>query len=196
MAPLFENLPGCILAAGSSRRMGARNKLLIPIGGRPLVCRVIQAYLEAGASELVVVLGHEADLLREALRAYPLTFVEQTRPLDGMSRSIAAGMKALSATASKGFFISPADLPDLSSASIRQLAQVFRANGMERVVRPFHGGIPGHPVFFPRAWADRLCGLSGDAGARTLLDEAEVLAVAVDAPGVVRDLDHVTDFSE
>lgn len=196
MKPTFENLPGIILAAGSSRRMGTRNKLLIPIAGRPLVCHVIQAYLEAGAHELVVVLGHEADLVREALRAYPLTFVEHTMHLEGMGSSIAAGMDALAATSSEGFFISPADLPYLSPALIRQVAQVFLANRMERVVRPFHEGITGHPVFFPRSWADRLCGLKGDAGARALLEEAEVLAVGVDGPGVVRDIDQYNDFRE
>src|SRR6516162_7098517 len=64
-----------LLAAGLSRRMAGRNKLLIEILGEPLVRRSAKVYLAAGA-DVYVVLGHEGDLVREALAGLPLSFVE------------------------------------------------------------------------------------------------------------------------
>jgi molybdenum cofactor cytidylyltransferase len=72
-APL--KVAAVLLAAGLSSRMGGRNKLLIEIGGEPLVRRSARTYLAAGA-DVHVVLGHEAGAVRVALAGLPLTFVE------------------------------------------------------------------------------------------------------------------------
>jgi bifunctional N-acetylglucosamine-1-phosphate-uridyltransferase/glucosamine-1-phosphate-acetyltransferase GlmU-like protein len=46
-------------------------KVVHPVGGRPMVCAVVDACLEAGCGRVVVVVGYKQELVREALAAYP-----------------------------------------------------------------------------------------------------------------------------
>ena len=61
-----------ILAAGMGKRMKSDlPKVLHPIGGRPMVCAVIDACREAGCRRIVLVIGHRQELVREAIaKAY------------------------------------------------------------------------------------------------------------------------------
>ncbi len=68
-------IAGILLAAGSATRMG-QNKLLLELGGEPLVRRAARTALEAGLAPLLVVVGHEAERVREALAGLPCRFVE------------------------------------------------------------------------------------------------------------------------
>ncbi len=53
-------IAGVVLAAGMSKRMG-RNKLLLPLGGRPLLAHALAAMGESEVDEVVCVLGYEAE---------------------------------------------------------------------------------------------------------------------------------------
>lgn len=61
-----------ILAAGVGKRLGASYgglpKCLIPIGGRPLLLRMLTSLKKEGVSERVVVVGYEKDRVQEAVR--------------------------------------------------------------------------------------------------------------------------------
>ena len=65
-------IAGVVLAAGTSTRMG-RNKLFLELEGKPLVRHVVERASNAGFDPLIVVLGHEADLVQQALEglSYP-----------------------------------------------------------------------------------------------------------------------------
>ena len=56
-----------ILAAGLSRRMGERNKLLLPIGEAPMIRHMVNVYRAATGGRVVVVTGHQADKIDSAL---------------------------------------------------------------------------------------------------------------------------------
>ena len=60
-----------LLAAGASSRMG-RNKMLLPVDGVPMVRRTAERLLAAGVAPLVVVTGHEAERVHEALAGLPV----------------------------------------------------------------------------------------------------------------------------
>ncbi|MFN3482816.1 MAG: NTP transferase domain-containing protein, partial [Rhabdaerophilum calidifontis] len=70
-----ERCAGILLAAGRSTRFGARNKLLAPLDGRPMLAHVAAAAREAGLGPLVVVTGHEAEAVRAALPDAAIRFV-------------------------------------------------------------------------------------------------------------------------
>ncbi|MBT4905482.1 MAG: NTP transferase domain-containing protein, partial [Rhodospirillaceae bacterium] len=55
-----------ILAAGQSRRMGAVNKLLIEVDGKPMMRHAVDAAREAGADPVIVVTGHQPDAVQAA----------------------------------------------------------------------------------------------------------------------------------
>src|SRR5690606_10113258 len=72
-----------ILAAGKGTRMkGELPKVVYPVGGRPMVCAVVDACREAGCGRIVVVVGYRQDLVREALAGQPgVEFAVQDRQL-------------------------------------------------------------------------------------------------------------------
>jgi molybdenum cofactor cytidylyltransferase len=72
----MNGISALLLAAGESRRMGKRNKLLLPVGGEPLLRRSARILLDSPVRQVVVVLGYQAERVRPALDGLALTVVE------------------------------------------------------------------------------------------------------------------------
>lgn len=179
-----------LLAAGSSRRMGGINKLLVPVGGVPLVRRVARVLLGAGLRPVVVVVGAGAEGIRRALQGLPVRLVENARHPEGMGTSVSAGVAALGPEVA-AVAVTVADLPRLRAREVRTVAEALAAS--ERgIAVPVWEGRRGHPVFFALGPYRRfLEGLGGDEGARGILRArpGDVLEVAVSHPGGFDDLD-------
>ena len=83
-----------ILAAGVGRRMGpnARPKCLMPIGGRTLLRRSLEALQAAGVAHVVVVVGYQAPAVAAEARAHAgglrLTLLENPRYREGAILSL------------------------------------------------------------------------------------------------------------
>src|SRR5436853_2219626 len=89
-----------ILAAGSSSRMGAgRHKLLLPLHYRPVLAHVLDATLASQARPFILVLGHQADQVRERIALFithpDLIILDNADYLQGMSTSIRLGIQTL-----------------------------------------------------------------------------------------------------
>lgn len=189
-----------VLAAGLSRRFGTQNKLLIDWEGEPLIRRVVKTALATAGRSLsepkpdersssdrvvIVVTGHEAKDIEEALADLPVIFIRNEHYLEGMGTSIAAGVKAAPADA-PGFLIVPGDMPRLSLITLAALA------GSHLAYASPSSGVPiatcraswgrTAPTFFNAEFRLELERLEGDSGARSLLKalEAEVWDLAVD----------------
>ncbi|MBY0114175.1 MAG: NTP transferase domain-containing protein [Phycisphaerales bacterium] len=64
-----------ILAAGKGTRMKSDlPKVVHPIGGRPMVCAVVDACLAVGCSRIVVIVGYKQEDVRAALKGYDGTY--------------------------------------------------------------------------------------------------------------------------
>lgn len=158
-----------LLAAGSSRRFGEGNKLLVEVAGRPLICWTAAAFAASRASELIVVTGPEPEAVEAALAGLPVRFVHNPDHLAGMGGSVAAGVRALG-TGSTGVLICPGDMPGITTELIDAIIAAFEAGGSQRIVRPLlPDGRPGNPVLWPRRHFPQLAQLRGAAGGRTLL---------------------------
>lgn len=74
MAAMAETRTAIILAAGAGSRLRAVApvKPLVEIGGQPLIWRVLGALRDAGVARAVVVIGYQADAMRQALASAPL----------------------------------------------------------------------------------------------------------------------------
>ncbi len=185
-----------LLAAGGARRMGGPNKLLLPVGGVPLVVRAIRPLLEAGLSPVIVVLGRDADRMAETLEALPVQTVRNPHWEQGMGTSLARGVAALGREAEM-VAVSLGDLFSLRTATVIDLVTAFEATS-RGIVIPVFQGHRGHPVLFDVVrYRDRLLALSGDEGARAVVAGAseDVLEVAVEDPGVCRDLDTPAEYA-
>lgn len=164
-------LTAVVLAAGASRRMQARNKLLLDFRGKPLVAHSVEAVLAAAPGEVVVVLGHEADRVRSVLSAYPVRFVHNNRHTEGMLTSIQAGVAAAAPNA-LGYMICLADLPLLEPTELRTLAEAAIAaiaQDPESIIVPVHGGQRGNPVIFSAAYRPKILAQRGSLGCRGLI---------------------------
>ncbi|MGE5153996.1 MAG: nucleotidyltransferase family protein [Bdellovibrio bacteriovorus] len=180
-----------LLAAGASRRFGA-NKLLADLGGEPLVVRSARNLLAGGVPVLCVV-RDSAGPVAQALEGIPGIAIGACPEAHlGMGRSLAWGVAAT--PAADAWLVALGDMPEVDPGTIRRLLAALRAQAS--LVAPEHRGRRGHPVGFSRRWYADLVALEGDQGARALLsDHPEALwRIAVQDPGVLRDLDHPGDL--
>jgi molybdenum cofactor cytidylyltransferase len=170
-----------VLAAGTSTRMG-RQKLLLPIGGQPLIRRSVEAVLAAGLDDAVVVLGEAAEAVGATLAGLPVRTVVNPHYAEGQSTSLRAGLDALRAETDAAV-VALGDQPLPDPDVIRRLVGVFRATGRPIAV-PVYRNSRGNPVLFAAALFGELRAVSGDQGGRGVIarDPARVAEVPVDAP--------------
>ena len=157
-----------LLAAGLSRRMGDRNKLLIEIGGEPLVRRAAKVYLGAGVA-VHAVLGHEAARVRAALADLPLTFTVNPRYAEGRQTSVRAGIDSLTGVYD-AILVALADQAALISADIVDLLRAFAGYGGNRILVPYCRGERGNPVVFPAGLVAEMRAAGHDAVSRAFID--------------------------
>ena len=89
--PRTGTLVAVVLAAGQGTRMRSRHpKVLHPLVGKPLIQRVLDLIEGAGASHVVVVLGHQADQVRKRLPESIDTVVQEPQLGTGHALQVAA----------------------------------------------------------------------------------------------------------
>jgi molybdenum cofactor cytidylyltransferase len=186
-----------VLAAGLSRRAAPHHKLLLPApdgSGRTVVRATVEALCGARnqLAEILVVTGHEHARIEAALAGLPVRCVFAPEFASGMGHSLAAGVRA-AIPDTPGFLVSPGDLPGLTPALVARVADAAAHAAHQRHIIPTAGGRRGHPVFLGAWLRDALSTLTGDAGARLLLQQpaertrTELLEVGDDA--ILRDVD-------
>lgn len=188
-----------VLAAGASSRMRGRDKLLLPVKGRPLLRHSVDVASGTGAP-VHVALPADSEARRQVLSGSTAALIKVPDADGGMSRSLIQGLKAIAASVSgaeDGIMILPADMPGFSTKVLADLISRFRAEP-DLVWRGSSvDGQPGHPIIFPRALWDELAGISGDEGGRSVLRRHEDLVRLVPLPGqmALLDLDTPEDWA-
>ncbi|MDH3666355.1 MAG: nucleotidyltransferase family protein [Paracoccaceae bacterium] len=195
--PKRPKVSALVLAAGQSRRMGGRDKLMEPVAGRPLLRHVVEAVLASAVEDVAVVLPPDAADRGAALEGSGARIVLNPRAEEGMGRSIAAGMAALGPE-TDAVMVVLADMPDLGPADFDRLIAAFDQEEGRAIVRAVTAaGKPGHPVLFARRFFELLSGLEGDHGARGVVeDHREYLTdVPVTGDAASVDLDTPEDWA-
>lgn len=190
-----------VLAAGASRRFGTP-KQLFPIDGRPMLARVLSCLVSSEVDEVIVVLGHAWErvlpIVREAWQDSrpPVWPVLNPDPDRGMSSSIGRAVGAADPEAA-GLLVALGDLPFIGAEVVNSLVREFRAKS-PAVTLATTGGRAGHPVVFRRDLFPELETLSGDRGARAVVDRHrhEILAVETGTEAILRDIDTREDLEE
>ena len=192
VAPADSNLAGLVLAAGTSSRFDG-NKLLARVDGRPLVEHAARTLVDAGLDPVIIVVGHEADRVRDALSALPVSFVENPEYETGQASSVRAGIEALPAPV-EGVVIALGDMPAVSPASVDKLVAAYE-DGAGTALAAAYEGERGNPVLFDAAHFPALTDVSGDIGGREILQSSpDAALVETGDPGVLRDVDTVDDL--
>ena len=184
-----------VLAAGRSRRMGDINKLIAGIGGVPMIARSVEAALESCADPVLVVTGHEPDRVAAALEDRPVRFVHNPDYASGLSTSLQAGLAAVPEDAA-GAIILLGDMPWVTADTIDRLIAAFDPGRGGAIAVPVYKGRRGNPIVWGRQFFDALQRLTGDVGARHLIDlhANQVAMVDTDDDGVLRDIDCPADI--
>ena len=184
------NVSALVLAAGRSTRMGPVNKLLVPVGGRAMVRAVVEQLEGSSVRPIVVVTGHEAERVGNALAGTEARLVHNPAYREGLSGSIRAGLPALPESADAAI-ICLGDMPLVASRHVDKLVAAFDPDEGREICVPVFEGKRGNPVLFARRFFEEVAAIRGDVGARHLIGEYEehVCEVAMDDRAVLVDVD-------
>ncbi len=187
------SIPGIILAAGKSRRMGV-NKLLLPFRGKPILQHVVDAARKSSLSPLILVLGSKSDAIRSQINSRTVLLVDNQDYSKGYSSSLQAGLRALDTPCVGAMFLL-GDQPLITVDTLEKLTAAFQKEP-QRWIAPSWKGQRGNPVIIPASWFDRIFALEGDTGPRKhLKDPAACLKlVEVEDEGIVFDIDNPEDY--
>jgi CTP:molybdopterin cytidylyltransferase MocA len=185
-----------ILAAGSSSRLGFPKQLLLS-EGTPLVCRAAGAALGSGAWPVVVVVGANAGRIRPALARLPVLLVDNPAWTEGMASSIRSGIAALNqfSRSLDAALVALADQPAFSGESIGKLVAAQHSTGLAIAAALYKGRL-GAPALFLRGHFAALAALTGEDGARALLNADPARVAGVDLPELGFDVDTPEDAAK
>jgi molybdenum cofactor cytidylyltransferase len=113
-----------VLAAGLSSRMGGPHKLLLDVGGEPMLRRVVRSVLGLNPAEVVVVTGYRADDVKASLDGLPVRFVHNPDFADGQPGSVLAGVRALTVFC-HAMIIVLGDQPLLTPPALSRLIEAY-----------------------------------------------------------------------
>jgi molybdenum cofactor cytidylyltransferase len=193
-APVAKIPPGpriaaLLLAAGKSSRMGA-NKMLAEIDGRPMVARTAQRLLASRARPIVAVIGNQADEVDAALGKLPVERVRNPDFADGLSTSLIRGLAELPADI-EGVVVCLGDMPLIAGRDVDRLIAAFSPLEGRAIVVPTRRGQRGNPILWSRQFFAEMQVLTGDQGARRLIEEhADLVAeIEMDSDAILIDID-------
>lgn len=188
----MKDVAAILLAAGRSRRMGAF-KPLLPFGDCTVVECCIGNLRAADIAEIVVVVGHRAEDVRQQLKGVEVHFAVNPDPDSEMSASIALGVEQVSSNA-KALIVALADHPAVPPSVITRLINEWKRGAT--LVQPEYDGRGGHPVLIDLRFQDELLDLDPERGLRALFasHREQVRRVPVASPYVARDMDTWEDY--
>lgn len=184
-----------VLAAGRSSRMGAQ-KALLPLGGEPVIERIIHTIRQSGISAIRVVTGHRREELTPLLQAAGVEPVVNPNFTEGMFSSVKTGLSGLGSEC-PGALVMPVDIPLVRSWTIRELIRQFNSDP-NRILYPVFQGGRGHPPLIPIRRISDILNWQGTGGLRACLAQSEALSVDVPVPdsNILFDMDTPEDYTE
>ena len=191
----MRQVSAILLAAGESRRMGAHNKLTLPVAGVPMLRRSAGILSNSSVHEIVVVIGHEQQTARALLEDLPVGIVHTTDYREGQMSSVYCGMAALSERCD-GVMVCLSDQPLLEAGDIDRLVCTFLNDCATSVLVPTWQGRRGNPIILDYRHRAEILGGARHLGCRRLVENFPhlVTALEMDNDHVVFDLDSPVDY--
>ena len=190
-------IPAVVLAAGKSSRMG-RTKALLPLGGETFVSRIVRTFRSAGVEDVVVVVGHDAELVSDVLGRMDLAprVILNTDYESGQLSSILAGLRAVDRPGVAAMLMTLVDVPLVSAETVRAVLMRYRSTSAP-VVRPVNGDRHGHPVLIDRRLFGQFRGADSASGVKPIVraHASAVGDVEVFDEGAFTDIDTPEDYA-
>lgn len=181
----YVNVEGIILAAGFSSRAG-RNKLLLDVGGKPIIERCISSMYDA-CTRIIMIGGHRIEDIRPLVTKYPkVELIFNSDFENGMFSSV---KKGLSKVTGERFFITPGDYPTVKKSTYRKMLEID-----EDIVRPVFNGRNGHPVLMKSHFIDEILSDNTLESMRDFIKSKPYYDLHVDDEGILLDVDDMDDY--
>jgi molybdenum cofactor cytidylyltransferase len=193
---LKERISLVVLAAGKSTRT-KDNKLLLKLDGETMVEHVVKTCLASDANEVAVVLGYEAEKIRESLAHLKCKFVMNERYEVGQSESVKSGLSAISSDA-EGMMVLPADVALIDRESINRIMDEYKRTG-SRIVIASHQRQSGHPIVLDKSLFPEIKAIDEQTlGLKAVINRhrAEVRYVEAPNESVLIDIDTQEEFDK
>ena len=179
--------------------MGGRPKGLLRLDDRDtFVTRIVRTFRDAGIRDVVVVVGHEAVAVREAVEASGLAFRTVLNPdyERGQLSSLIAAVNAVDRPGVDGMLLALVDAPLFAASTVHALVQRFDATHAP-VVRAVRGNEHGHPVLIGRTLFDAIRAADPIIGAKPIVraNASPLGDVPVEDAGAFLDIDTPDDYA-
>ncbi len=182
-----------LLAAGAGTRFGG-GKLLHPLDDGVAIAAHAARNLREGGLEVIAVIRPGDFPLSDMLEQEGCYVTQCADSVRGMGYSLAHGVAA--ARDAGGWVVALADMPRVAPSTVRSIAGAIAAGAT--IAAPAYRGERGHPVGFAASLQLELLAVSGDNGARAVLERHRdtVRILECDDPGVLLDVDSREDLRQ
>ncbi|MDI6757236.1 MAG: nucleotidyltransferase family protein [Endomicrobiia bacterium] len=186
-----------ILAAGESSRMKGFPKALLEINGRKFIEIIIEKSKDAGATDIVVVVGAHADEIKKSVDMTGVKIEVNANWSVGQLSSLRAGIAALDGK-SEGFLLAPCDSPEASAETYKMLSNAWGKDKSKIYIPVSREGRGGHPTIFPRAFYRALMEEYLSRGAKSVVEKYPLEVVRMETPddGILSDVDTLEDYAK
>ena len=182
-----------LLAAGQSKRMNGENKLTKEIQGTPLIKHSVKNMLASSIDELIVVLGYQKETIEKLInKNEEIKFVFNKDFESGIASSIKTGLNILSEK-TEAFFICLGDMPMVNPNIYNQL---IKSINKREIIVPTYKGQQGNPVLFTKSMKEKIINISGDVGAKKILElnKDKILNLEINDQCVTKDFNTQDSF--
>jgi molybdenum cofactor cytidylyltransferase len=176
-----------------------RPKALLPVdrSGESFIGRIIRVLRNAGQDDVIVVVGHDAQVIAASVGAIlpPPRIVVNARYGEGQLSSLHAALEVVDRPGVDGMLVTLVDVPLVSEGTVRAVVEAY-SRTRAPIVRPVQDGRHGHPVVFDRAVFDELRRSDPGIGAKAVVRAhvSEMVEVPVDDVGAFTDIDTPEDY--
>ena len=192
------NIPGVLLAAGMSTRMG-QPKQLLPFGRSTVIETVIETLLASQLVEVMVVLGHQrqqiCQQIEPKLTDHRLRIIANPDYRAGMLTSVQAALKQISPS-SPAFALMLVDQPLITAGTVNQVLEAHRSTTMPITI-PQYRSRRGHPAIFDGQFIAEILALDWESrGMKEILDRhrEQIHYLPVETDSILRDMDTPQDY--
>ena len=185
-----------ILAAGSSKRMGNQNKLLLLVNNKPILYILCKNILKADVNQVVLVTGYQKKKIENVLPNGIDTIVHNENWKKGMMSSIHVGISNLQNDIDANMIIL-GDMPLIKTNTINSIICAFNNKKGKYIVYPTYNNIQANPVIFPKKFFPEILYLKGDYGPKQILKKypSKALGFPINSDEVILDCDTAENFS-
>jgi len=181
-----------VLAAGASTRFG-RTKQLEHFEGVSLAAGAVRKAESVCGEQTVLVTGKDWQKVADTCAPLAGYFVINNDYEQGLASSIACGVRSVAERAD-AILLMLADLPLVTTEHLTSLVDAW-AEAPQTIVASAFEDTLGPPIVFPRADFEALMQLSGDRGARPIIDANKERVQAIDCEEAAFDIDRPEDLA-